>query len=65
MCLVIAVLEEVPYLSSTICNEFIELMAKKVLKHHLLCENREVLGDKDQLHMDQLTFIVRFVDLQW
>ena len=67
-CLVIAVLEEVSYLSSIICNEFVELMAKIVLSNIISVVKTakyfaiSVDLTPDVSHVDQLTFIVRFVD---
>ena len=58
----------VSYLSSTICNEFIQLMAKKVL-FRIISDVKiakyfaiSVDSTPDITHVDQLTFIVRFVD---
>ncbi|XP_068245391.1 zinc finger MYM-type protein 1-like [Palaemon carinicauda] len=58
----------VSYMSSTICNEFIELMTKKVLKNIIAAVitakyfTISVDSTPDISHTDQLTFIVRFVD---
>ncbi|KAJ8665426.1 hypothetical protein QAD02_007088 [Eretmocerus hayati] len=61
-------LGSVSYLSSFTCNEFIGLMAKKVL-HGIVGEIRESGAysiNKDSTpdisHVDQLTFIMRYVD---
>ncbi|XP_068238412.1 zinc finger MYM-type protein 1-like [Palaemon carinicauda] len=56
------------YMSSTICNEFIELMTKKVLNNIIAAVKTakyfaiSVDSTPDISHTDQLTFIVRFVD---
>ncbi|XP_069945875.1 zinc finger MYM-type protein 1-like [Cherax quadricarinatus] len=58
----------VSYMSSTICNEFIELMTKKVLNNIIAAVKTakyfaiSVDSTLDISHTDQLTFIVRFVD---
>ncbi|GBM27349.1 Zinc finger MYM-type protein 1 [Araneus ventricosus] len=56
------------YLSHSVCDEFIALMANKV-KQHLIAEVKEAMyysiivdSTPDVTHIDQLTFILRFVD---
>ncbi|GBM40053.1 hypothetical protein AVEN_273476-1, partial [Araneus ventricosus] len=58
----------VSYLSHSVCDEFIALMANEV-KQHLIAEVKEaryysiiVDSTPDVTHIDQLTFILRFVD---
>ena len=58
----------VNYLSHNVCNEFICLMGEKV-KEYLISEVQEALyysiivdSTPDLSHVDQLTFILRFVD---
>lgn len=58
----------VNYLSHTICDEFISLMADEV-KSRLITEVKEAIyfsiivdSTPDVSHVDQLTFILRFVD---
>jgi hypothetical protein len=55
------------YLSSTICEEFIQIMGKKVLsvivEEAKLCKYYSISVDStpDVSHVDQLTFIIRYV----
>ncbi|GBN66677.1 Zinc finger MYM-type protein 1 [Araneus ventricosus] len=58
----------VSYLSHSVCDEFIALMANEV-KQHLIAEVKEAMyysiivdSTPDITHIDQLTFILRFVD---
>ena len=56
----------VSYHSSTICDEFIELMAEELLEK-ILCEIKTAMyfsistdSTPDILHIDQFTFIIRY-----
>ena len=57
------------YLSSTICNEFIDiigdLMLKKIIQETKESKYYRIIVDStpDLSHVDQLTFILRYVDL--
>ena len=58
------------YLSSTICDEFVELMGKEVL-NHIIKDVRKVKyfaisvdSTPEAARTDQLTFIIRYVDDQ-
>ncbi|GBO04649.1 hypothetical protein AVEN_224528-1 [Araneus ventricosus] len=58
----------VSYLSHSVCDEFIALMENEV-KQHLIAEVKEAMyysiivdSTPDVTHIDQLTFILRFVD---
>jgi hypothetical protein len=61
------------YLSSTICNEFIELMASKILtqiKDEIkISKYYSIIVDStpDISHIDQLIFVIRYIqaDAQW
>ena len=52
------------YLSSTICNEFVQLMAKEVtttIANEVKAKYYSVDSTADVTHVDQLTFIIRYV----
>ena len=52
------------YLFSTICNEFVQLMAKEVttkISNEVKAKYYSVDSTADVTHVDQLTFIIRYV----
>ena len=57
-----------PFLSSTICNKFVQLTAKEVITTKIANEVKKdkyysltVDSTPDETHVDQLTFIIRYV----